>query len=90
MGEVADEIAAFAGLKEGWDGESAARPSKQSISTAVLFCHLREDLMPACCPTLHVDGTVILEGDDWSIRFLENGRTLIAGEVPSLTQEPTP
>jgi hypothetical protein len=59
-------------LSEGWDGEAAAAPIPDAINDALSFVRAAGDLSTRLEPTLHVDGSVILEvgdGSEGSLRF---------------------
>ena len=74
--EVLDEVVSYGDLLEGWDGDQAAKPNADAIYDAVRFIRAVSRLELEITPTLHVDGSVILEvGDENSIRFLGNGKT---------------
>jgi len=71
---LASEIHTYMNLERGWDGEDASKPDARSVSGAASFVHLLGPGALALEPSLHVDGTVILESDDGiSLRFLDEG-----------------
>lgn len=82
---LVNQIAEFRGLGEGWDGEFAARPSPLAIRDAIKFIRA-SPLLPATLePSLHVDGSVILELEDGvkgSLRFRGDGQIICA--LPSM------
>jgi hypothetical protein len=70
------EIALFLNLHEGWDGEHGAQPNFEAIGDAIAFAKLAKARSVVLEPTLHADGSVILEVDDGaagSLRFLGKG-----------------
>jgi hypothetical protein len=69
---LAAELRELRGLSEGWDGEAAAAPIPDAINDALSFVRVAGDLTTRLEPTLHVDGSVILEvgdGSEGSLRF---------------------
>lgn len=75
------ELEELAELPEGWDGENAAAPSRHAINDAASFVRLAGQLAGRLEPTLHVDGSVILEigdGSDGSLRFKGDGKVIYA------------
>jgi hypothetical protein len=69
---LAAELQELRGLSEGWDGEAAAAPIPGAINDALSFVRAAEDLSARLEPTVHVDGSVILEvgdGSEGSLRF---------------------
>lgn len=59
-------IVEFLDLGAGWDGENAQEPALDAVLDAIRFVHAAGDLATRLEPTLHVDGSVILELDDGS------------------------
>lgn len=79
-GDVAREISAYADLAEGWDGERAAAASRASIRDATRF--LGASPAAGWEPSLHVDGSVILEDPDaGSYRFPGDGTVVFATDA---------
>lgn len=73
---VVAQLSSFRTLQEGWDGEDAARPSDHAVTDAMRFVRSVGATGVALEPTLHVDGSVILEaGEDGesSLRFEGDG-----------------
>lgn len=65
------EIREYSELHEGWDGEGAAPPAQASIEAAINFVRLLGADALRLEPTLHADGTVILETPEGlSFRFI--------------------
>ena len=76
-----DEIVDFRKLQEGWDGEDAAKPSSAAIRDAVRFIRAAGVFASRLEPTLHVDGSIILEigdGVEGSFRFKGDHRIVYA------------
>lgn len=69
--EVINEITSYGDLSNGWDGEKAAKPKAEAIADAIRFVRGVSSLGLDIVPTLHVDGSVILELG--SIRFGGHG-----------------
>jgi hypothetical protein len=70
------ELNSLLELGAGWDGEDAAPPHKAAIQDAIHFLYAAGSLATNLSPTLHVDGSVLLELDDGSagsLRFRGNG-----------------
>jgi hypothetical protein len=65
------QIKEFESLTEGWDGYSGARPKPEAIRQAVRFAQMAGDLGTRLEPTLHADGSVILETADRPYASLE-------------------
>ena len=65
------ELAAYRELSAGWDGEAATPPTTAAIDDAMRFVRIAGFADGDVEPTLHVDGSVILEvADDLgSLRF---------------------
>ncbi|GJD96914.1 hypothetical protein [Methylobacterium iners] len=89
--EVIARIAEFLELEDGWDGEDAAKPTASAVLDAVRFMRSAGDMASRLEPTLHVDGSVILEiedGAEGSLRFRGDGTIVYAtaragmGSVP--------
>jgi hypothetical protein len=79
--DIAAQIAEFRTLPAGWDGEHAARPSRRAIEDAMRFIYMAGSLSKGLEPTVHVDGSVILEsgdGEDGSLRFRGDGTIICA------------
>lgn len=77
------EILSFRNLGDGWDGERAVRPALNAIRDAVHFLYTAGSRAARLEPTLHVDGSVILEiedGSEGSFRFKGDGRVICAVE----------
>lgn len=73
------ELAEYEGLKAGWDGYDGAQPNATSINAAIRFARAAVGRGFELIPTLHSDGTIILEVDDrGSLRFLSDGRIAYA------------
>lgn len=75
------EILALAGLRDGWDGEGGAAPSAAAILDAVRFVRVLGGLGRGIEPTLHADGSVLLEvggGEAGSFRFGGDGMVSFA------------
>ncbi len=73
------EIQAYRELRDGWDGERAAAPLAASVNEAALFARRSSGLRETIEPSLHVDGSVILEWGDGiagSLRF-RGDRTIV-------------
>lgn len=70
----------FRSLNHGWDGERAVRPGAEAIRDAVRFVRVAGELAAILEPTLHADGSVILDiGDDaGSIRFKGDDQVIYA------------
>ncbi len=81
------ELAGFLKLGEGWDGESAAKPSGPAVLDAIRFIRAIGQQGAILEPTLHVDGSVILEiGEEGegSLRFKGDGTVLYATGVAGI------
>lgn len=48
-------------LPQNWDGEGASRPNQEAVREAIAFIVLAGSLASRLDPTLHVDGSVLLE-----------------------------
>ncbi len=73
------EISEYLSLGQGWDGYSAAPPSRTSIRSAIRFARVLAGLGLDITPCLHSDGTTIFEIEDsGSLRFLVDGRIAFA------------
>jgi len=74
------ELAGFRDLAPGWDGETAAKPSSAAISQAVRFARVVGATDEQLEPTLHVDGSVMLElaDDSGSLRFEGDAKIIYA------------
>lgn len=73
---VVAQLSGFRVLKAGWDGEDAAKPSDHAVTDAMRFVRSVGSIGVALEPTLHVDGSVILEAGEEgesSLRFEGNG-----------------
>ena len=69
------ELADYVELTSGWDGYDAAKPSALSIRSARRFVRAAAGLGLDIVPSLHADGTVLLDiNDDGTMRFMEDGR----------------
>jgi hypothetical protein len=77
---VLAELASFRELQPGWDGEEAAKPSAAAINEAARFARIAGITENDLEPTLHVDGSVILEiaEDIGSLRFKGDGQIIYA------------
>lgn len=62
--EVLLELASYATLKNGWDGEQACSVSPWSLYDALAYVFQLPAVPYDLEPSLHVDGTVILEWDE--------------------------
>jgi len=74
-------LLAFRDLREGWDGESAAAPAAKAVRDALRFLRVAGPLAGRLEPTLHVDGSVILEANNGlsgALRFVGDGRLVFA------------
>jgi len=86
--KVVAEIGAYGKLCAGWDGEDAAEAKSESIQRAIDFVRLCGAGGVNFEPSLHVDGTVILETEDGLyIQFLENNRLAVVGHLGSAVIE---
>jgi len=77
------EVMQFEGLGEGWDGEWAAAPMPAAIRDAARFLYAAGSLAIGLEPTLHTDGSVILEigdGVEGSFRFKGDRHVICAVE----------
>lgn len=67
------ELQELRGLQAGWDGEAAAASNSAAVDDAISFVLAAAvDLTALMEPTLHVDGSVLLEigdGSEGSLRF---------------------
>lgn len=73
----------FLDLNPDWDGDGAAAPCAGAVVDAVRFIHAAGSLAEQLEPTLHVDGSVILELEDGgagSLRFRGDGTVIYALE----------
>jgi hypothetical protein len=77
---IFSELASFRELRAGWDGEEAAEPSVTAINEAARFARIAGIGDDEFEPTLHVDGSVILESanDVGSLRFKGDGQIIYA------------
>ena len=76
-----NELLAFRVLAAGWDGERALAPRREAIDDAIRFLHAAGESASGLEPTLHVDGSVILEigdGADGSFTFRGDRRIICA------------
>jgi hypothetical protein len=79
--EVIAQIAAFRDLKAGWDGLASPAPNKHAIRQAVRFIRLAGDLAQRLEPTIHADGSILLEigdGSEGSLKFQGDGQVTYA------------
>lgn len=68
------ELQSFKGLGDGWDGESAAAPNAVALREAHNFLLVAGSIGSSLEPTLHSDGSVLLEvPEGGSLRFSGNG-----------------
>jgi hypothetical protein len=58
---IVEELEDFRDLTPGWDGEEGAAPSPGAIEDAVSFVRAAGDLANRLEPTIHADGSIILE-----------------------------
>jgi hypothetical protein len=75
------ELSGFRDLDDGWDGENAARPNPVAIREAAKFIRAAGDFASRFEPTLHVNGSVLLEvgdGAGGSLRFNGDGKIVFA------------
>lgn len=78
------ELAAFRKLTAGWDGEQACAPNADAVTDAIHFAHAAATVygfVPLIQPSLHADGSVILEIDGsrpGSLSFLGDGRIVFS------------
>lgn len=64
----------YLNLGSGWDGERASEPNPESVFQAMIFLLLlRDEADLELEPSLHVDGSVILEANDGSFWFIGDG-----------------
>lgn len=82
-----DEVLAFRSLPDGWDGERARAPRRKAVNDAVRFLLAAGEDGSGLEPTLHADGSVILEigdGAQGSFTFRGDRRVICAveGSVP--------
>ncbi|PIO97545.1 hypothetical protein [Pleomorphomonas carboxyditropha] len=75
---VVAQIREFLELQEGWDGEFASKPDADSIEGASNLVRLLGRSAMALEPTLHADGSVILETDDGSAIHFVGARHISA------------
>jgi hypothetical protein len=78
------EIFALQSLRAGWDGELAEEPNEAAIQDARRFVRAAGDIAANLEPTLHADGSVILEvgdGAEGSLRFKGDGTVIFATET---------
>ncbi len=78
---VVAQLSCFRTLMAGWDGEEAAKPFDHAVTDAMRFVRSVGATGVALEPTLHVDGSVILEaGEDseLSLRFMGDGAVIYA------------
>jgi hypothetical protein len=84
--DLVKQLSEFSKLSVGWDGESAARPSDDAIDDAIRFVQVAGHLANNLEPTLHADGSVILEvgdGEEGALRFRGDASVIYAiGKVP--------
>lgn len=75
---LVSEIREFGNLGEGWDGDNAARPNLAAIKDATDFIHAAWSAASIFEPTIHVDGSIILEvaDDVGSLRFKGDGKII--------------
>lgn len=70
--DLITSVGEFLEFNAGWDGERAAAPKAVAVLDAVRFINAAGSLALGLEPTLHTDGSVILELDDGvagSLRF---------------------
>lgn len=75
------ELSSFRSLKDGWDGEGAAAPDRTAIRDAVRFIRAAGLLAGCLEPTLHTDGSVLLElegGLDGALKFRGDSQIVYA------------
>ncbi len=78
---LAFAIADLRHLENGWDGRDAARPAPAAISEATIFARLAGKYASRLEPTVHADGSVLLEiedGSEGSFRFRGDGTVVYA------------
>ncbi|KQO87353.1 hypothetical protein ASF33_02485 [Methylobacterium sp. Leaf92] len=71
----------FLDLNADWDGDGAAAPNVGAVVDAVRFINAAGGMAAQLEPTLHVDGSVILEFEDGSagsLRFRGDGTVIYA------------
>jgi hypothetical protein len=75
-----EQLNEFRSLDQGWDGERAVRPRAEAIRDASRFVRVAGESAGILEPTLHTDGSVILDiGDDaGSIRFKGDDQVIYA------------
>lgn len=74
-------LAEFLALHQGWDGEDAHAPSSTAVLDAIRFINAAGMRALALEPSLHVDGSVLLEIEDGaagSLRFTGDGSIVYA------------
>jgi hypothetical protein len=62
--ELIAQLSGFRSLRDGWDGEAAVAPNRVAIRDAVRFIQAAGSLSERLEPTLHTDGSVLLELED--------------------------
>jgi hypothetical protein len=78
---IIGELQELRDLPQGWDGEEAAAPSRDAIDEAIAFVRSAGQLANRLEPTLHADGSVLLEigdGTRGSLRFKGDHRIIYA------------
>lgn len=79
--EVIAQLTEFRSLEHGWDGENAEAPNRTAIREAVRFIRTAGPLAGRLEPTLHTDGSVLLEIEDGLegvLRFSGDGQITYA------------
>ena len=69
-------VAAFSSLKPGWDGEGAPAPCAAAIDEAIQFLRLAPALSAAFDPTLHANGSVLLEFEGGGVLEFQGDGTI--------------
>lgn len=73
------ELQEFRGLNAGWDGEGADKPNQRAIRDAMRFVLLAGTLGAHLEPSLHVDGSVLLElAEGGALQFAGDSRITYA------------
>lgn len=78
--DITGRLYAFGDLEEGWDGETAEPASWPSIRDATRLVRAAGDLALCLEPTLHADGTAILEAESGTLGFPGDGTVTYAFE----------
>lgn len=71
--EIINIIFGYRNLSEGWDGYYAAKPCDDSVTDSIKFLECLNLESNDFEPTLHSDGSILLESEKYTLKFKGNG-----------------